>query len=75
MIDKPDVRKKRWRKAVRLSAGLGEDFLELVESGRIRQAVGKTLMGRAYPVTVPVKGGSLQEMLGRCELCPRKCRD
>ena len=39
LMDEPDMRKQRWREAVRLSAGLGEDFLELVESGRIRQAV------------------------------------
>jgi len=39
LIDKPDVRKKRWRKAVELSSGLGEQFVELVESGRIREAV------------------------------------
>lgn len=39
LMDKPDVRKKRWRKAVELAAGLGEQFVELVESGRIKDAV------------------------------------
>lgn len=39
LIDKPDVRKKRWRKAVELCSGLGEQFVELVESGRIKEAL------------------------------------
>lgn len=39
LIDKPDVRKKRWRKAVELCAGLGEQFVELVESGRIKEVI------------------------------------
>jgi len=39
LIDKPDVRKMRWRKAIELSAGLGEQFLELVESGRIKDVL------------------------------------
>jgi hypothetical protein len=38
-LDKPDVRKKRWRKAVELSSGLGEQFVELVESGRIKEVL------------------------------------
>jgi hypothetical protein len=39
LIDKQDVRKKRWRKAAELASGLGEQFLELVESGRIKEAI------------------------------------
>jgi hypothetical protein len=39
LADKPDVRKKRWRRAAELSADLGEQFVELAASGRIREAV------------------------------------
>lgn len=39
LINTPQVRKERWRRAVELSAHLGDEFLELVESGRIRQTV------------------------------------
>jgi len=38
-IDDPETRIKNWRKAVELSAPLGEEFLELVESGKIREIV------------------------------------
>ncbi len=38
-IDDPETRIKKWRNAVHLSAPLGEDFLELVESGKIRDVV------------------------------------
>ena len=40
-IDDQETRIKNWRKAVELSAPLGEDFLELVESGKIRDLVEK----------------------------------
>ena len=40
-IDDQETRIKNWRKAVELSAPLGEDFLELVESGKIRDVVEK----------------------------------
>ncbi len=40
-IDDPETRIKNWRKTVELSAPLGEDFLELVESGKIRNVVEK----------------------------------
>ena len=40
-IDDHDQRVKNWYKAVELSAPLGDDFLELVESGRIRDVVEK----------------------------------
>ena len=40
-IDDQETRIKNWRKAVDLSAPLGEDFLELVESGKIREIVEK----------------------------------
>ncbi|MFA5323402.1 MAG: hypothetical protein WC373_12085 [Smithella sp.] len=40
-IDDQETRIKNWRKAVELSASLGEDFLELVESGKIRNVVEK----------------------------------
>ncbi len=40
-IDAPEQRMKNWRQAVDLSAPLGEEFLELVESGRIKDAVEK----------------------------------
>jgi len=39
--DKGPERIARWNKAVELSAPLGDDFLELVESGRIREMVEK----------------------------------
>jgi hypothetical protein len=39
LIDDQETRNKNWRKAVELSAPLGEDFLELVESGKIRNMV------------------------------------
>jgi hypothetical protein len=38
-IDDQETRIKNWRKAVELSAPLGEDFLELVESGKLRDLV------------------------------------
>ncbi len=38
-IDDQATRINNWRKAVELSAPLGEDFLELVESGKIRDVV------------------------------------
>jgi hypothetical protein len=40
-INDPETRIKNWRKAVELSAPLGEDFLELVESGKIKDIVEK----------------------------------
>ncbi|MGD0279433.1 MAG: hypothetical protein ABSC11_09010 [Smithella sp.] len=40
-INDPETRIKNWRKAVELSAPLGEDFLELVASGKIRDVVEK----------------------------------
>jgi hypothetical protein len=40
-IDDHETRIKNWRKAVELSAPLGEDFLELVASGKIRDVVEK----------------------------------
>ena len=40
-IDDHDQRIKNWYKTVELSAPLGEDFLELVASGRIRDVVEK----------------------------------
>jgi predicted acylesterase/phospholipase RssA len=40
-IDDQETRIKNWRKAVELSTPLGEDFLELVESGKIRDLVEK----------------------------------
>lgn len=40
-IDDQETRVKNWRKAVELSVPLGEDFLELVESGKIRDVVEK----------------------------------
>jgi len=40
-IDNHDQRIKNWHKTVELSAPLGEDFLELVESGRLRDVVEK----------------------------------
>ncbi len=38
-IDDPEARIRNWWQAVRQSAHFGEEFLELVESGRIRQVV------------------------------------
>jgi hypothetical protein len=38
-INDPQTRIKNWRKAVELSAPLGEEFIELVESGKIREIV------------------------------------
>lgn len=38
-IDDPETRIRNWRRAVAQSARLGEEFLELVESGRIRHVV------------------------------------
>ena len=38
-IDDQDTRIKNWNKAVELAAPLGEEFLELVESGRIKDVV------------------------------------
>jgi hypothetical protein len=40
-IDDQETRIKNWRKAVDLSAPLGEDFLELVESGKLKDVVEK----------------------------------
>ena len=40
-IDDQETRINNWRKAVELSAPLGEEFLELVESGKIREIVEK----------------------------------
>lgn len=41
LIDDPDRRIYNWRKAVELSAPLGEDFLELVESKKISNIIEK----------------------------------
>jgi hypothetical protein len=38
-IDDPKTRIRNWRKAVELAAPLGEEFLELVESGKIKDIV------------------------------------
>jgi len=38
-IDNPEVRIERWLQAVQLAQPLGEQFLELVESGKIREVV------------------------------------
>jgi hypothetical protein len=38
-IDDEETRIKNWRKAVELSAPLGEEFLELVESGKLKDIV------------------------------------
>jgi len=38
-IDDPETRVKNWRKAVELCAPLGEQFLEIVKSGKIREVV------------------------------------
>jgi len=46
-IDDPETRIKKWRNAVHLSAPLGEDFLELVESGKIRDVV-ETFLSVAF---------------------------
>lgn len=40
-LDDPQTRIQNWRTAVKLCAPLGEEFLELVESGRIRDVVEK----------------------------------
>jgi hypothetical protein len=40
-VDDPAQRIRKWRETVELSAPLGEDFLELVESGKIRDVVEK----------------------------------
>lgn len=40
-MDNGKKRMENWRKAVELSAPLGEDFLELIESGKIRDVVEK----------------------------------
>lgn len=40
-INDQEARIRNWRKAVELSVPLGEDFLELVESGKIRDVVEK----------------------------------
>ncbi|PKN38868.1 MAG: hypothetical protein CVU52_10525 [Deltaproteobacteria bacterium HGW-Deltaproteobacteria-10] len=40
-INDQETRIKNWRKAVELSAPLGEEFLELVESGKIKDIVEK----------------------------------
>jgi hypothetical protein len=40
-INAPEQRMKNWRQAVELSAPLGEEFLELLESGKIKDAVEK----------------------------------
>ena len=40
-IDNQETRIKNWRKAVELSAPLGEDFLELVASGKLKDIVEK----------------------------------
>jgi hypothetical protein len=40
-IDDPATRIRNWREAVRCSVPLGEDFLELVESRRIRNVLEK----------------------------------
>jgi hypothetical protein len=40
-IDDQDTRIRNWRKAVDLAAPLGEEFLELIESGKIKKAVEK----------------------------------
>jgi len=38
-VDSPATRKARWWRAVELSSHLGEEFLELVQSGRIRKCI------------------------------------
>lgn len=38
-VDDPETRIKNWRRVVELCAPLGEEFLELVESGKIRHIV------------------------------------
>jgi hypothetical protein len=38
-IDHPATRIENWRQAVHLAEPLGEQFLELVESGKIRNIV------------------------------------
>jgi len=40
-VDDSSKRIQNWQKAVELSAGLGEDFLELVQSGRLKDVVEK----------------------------------
>ncbi len=40
-IDDQETRIQNWRKAVELAAPLGEEFLELVESGKIKNTVKK----------------------------------
>ena len=40
-IDDPETRTGNWRKAVELSASLGEDFLELIESHKLQDLVEK----------------------------------
>jgi len=40
-INDQETRIKNWRKAVELSAPLGEEFIELVESGKLRDVVEK----------------------------------
>lgn len=40
-MERPETRMQNWRQAVEQSATLGEEFLELVESGKIRDAVEK----------------------------------
>jgi hypothetical protein len=38
-VNNPAMRVKNWRRAVELSAHLGEEFLEMIESGQIRNVV------------------------------------
>mgnify|MGYP001274483826 CR=1 FL=1 len=40
-VDDSSKRLRNWQKAVELSAGLGEDFYELVQSGRLKDVVEK----------------------------------
>lgn len=40
-IDDPATRVKNWSRAVKLCAPLGEQFLEIMESGKIRQVLGR----------------------------------
>ena len=40
-LDDQETRIKHWYKAVELSAPLGDDFIELVESGRLKDVVEK----------------------------------
>lgn len=40
-IDDPATRQNNWRKAVELCASFGEQFLEMMESGKVREVLGR----------------------------------